>query len=136
MRKLLLASSCLLPLASLGQTAPALPADQARVECRYRLTYQPDSTDAKTRTEMLRLQIGSKLSRCENQATLFMDSVVTAALNASKANNGDTEHMDINLNGVSSGKFTGTYKAVIFKVPTTSTVVVYDNIAMTKYYYQ
>jgi GLPGLI family protein len=127
---------CLLSLASLAQTAPALPTDQARVECLYRLTYQRDSTDAKTRTELLSLQIGSKLSRCENQATLYMDSVVTAALAASKANSGDNEHMDINLNGIPSNKFTGEYKAFVFKVSTAATVVVYDRIGGTKYYYQ
>lgn len=136
MRWLYLLSVCLLPLASLAQTAPALPTDQARVECLYRLTYQRDSTDAQTRTEMLRLQLGSKLSRCENQATLFMDSVLTAAIAASKASNGDTEHMNINLNGISTSKFAGEYKAVVFKMSTASAVVVYDNIGTTKYYYQ
>ncbi|MGI4762537.1 MAG: GLPGLI family protein [Janthinobacterium lividum] len=127
---------CLLPLASLAQTAPALPADQARVECLYRLTYQRDSTDAKTRTETLRLQIGSKLSRCENQATLYMDSVMTAALNESQVSHGDNEHITINLNGTPSSKFTSEYKAVVFKIPTAATVVVYDRIGTTKYYYQ
>jgi GLPGLI family protein len=134
--KLFLALSCLLPLASRAQTATVLPADQARVECLYRLTYLRDSTDAKTRIETLRLQVGSKLSRCENRATLYMDSVLTAAINASKANYGNTEHMDINLNGIPSSKFTGDYKAVVFKVPTQSVEVVYDNIGTTKYYYQ
>lgn len=136
MLKILLTISCLLPLASLTQTAPTLPADQARVECLYRLTYQRDSTDAKTRTETLRLQIGNKLSRCENQAMLYMDSVMNAALAASKANYGNTEHIDINLNGIPSNKFTGEHKAVIFKVPTAATMVVYDRIGGTKYYYQ
>ena len=136
MHKLFLAAASLLPLASLAQTAPARPADQARVECRYRLTYQRDSTDAKTRTEMLRLQIGSKLSRCENQATLYMDSVLTAALNESQASHGDNEHINVNLNNVSSSKFTGEYKAVVFKIPTAGTEVVYDRIGTTKYYYQ
>jgi GLPGLI family protein len=136
MRNLLLAASCLLPLASFAQTAPTLPADQARVECLYRLTYQRDSTDAKTRTEMLRLQIGSKLSRCENRATLYMDSVMTAALTESQASHGDNEHVNVNLNGTPSSKFTSEYKAVVFKVPTVATEVVYDRIGGTKYYYQ
>lgn len=136
MRKLLLALGCLLPLASLAQTAPTLPADQARVECLYRLTYQRDSTDAKTRTETLRLQLGSKLSRCENLASLYMDSVLTAALNESQASHGDNEHLNINLNGTPSSKFAAGYRAVVFKIPTTATVVVHDNIGGTKYYYQ
>jgi GLPGLI family protein len=136
MRKILLALSCLLPLASPAQTAPALPTDQARVECLYRLTYQRDTTDAKMRTEILRLQIGRKLSRCENQASLYMDSVMTAALHESQASHGDNEHININLNGTPNSKFTGEYKAVVFKVPTTSTVVVYDHIGATNYYYQ
>lgn len=136
MRKLFLIAVSLLPLASLAQTAPTLPADQARVECRYRLTYQRDSTAAKTRTEMLRLQIGSKLSRCENQAMLYMDSVMTAALNESQVSHGDNDHININLNGTPSSKFTSEYKAVVFKVPTTGAEVVYDRIGTTKYYYQ
>jgi len=55
MRKLLLAAASLLSLASGAQTAPTLPADQARVECHYRLTYRPDSTSTETRTELTRL---------------------------------------------------------------------------------
>jgi GLPGLI family protein len=136
MRKLLFTLSCLLPLASLAQTTPALPADQAHVECLYRLTYQRDSTDAKTRTELLRLQIGSKFSRCENRAALYMDSVMNAALNESQASHGDNEHININLNGTPSSKFAAGYKSVVFKIPTTYTVVVHDNIGGTKYYYQ
>jgi len=104
------------------------------VECLYRLTYQRDSTDAKTRTETLRLQIGSKLSRCENLATLYMDSVLMAAINASQANYGDNEHVTINLNGIPSGRFAGEYKAVVFKAPTAGTEVVYDRIGETNYY--
>ena len=136
MRWISFALSCLLPLASLAQTAPTLPPDQARVECLYRLTYQRDSTNPATRTEMLRLQIGTKLSRCENQATLYMDSILTAATNASKAANGDTEHLNINLNGIPASKFTSEYKAIVFKISTTSTVVVYDHIGVTDYAYQ
>jgi GLPGLI family protein len=136
MHKLLLALSCLLPLASLAQTAPTLPADQTRVECLYRLTYLRDSTDAKPRTETLRLQLGSKLSRCENLATLYLDSVMNAALHESQVSHGDNDHVNINLNGTPSSKFAAAYKAVVFKIPTTSTVVVHDNIGGTKYYYQ
>ena len=51
-----------------------------------------------------------------------MDSVVTAALNASKATNGDNERMDINFNGISSSKFTDEYKAVVFKATTAAKV--------------
>jgi hypothetical protein len=69
---------CLLALASLAQTAPTLLADQARVECLYRLTHQPDSTDARMRTEFFRLRLGNKLSCFESKAQLFFDMVCQA----------------------------------------------------------
>ena len=55
-----------LPAFSAAAQTPTLLADQASVECLYHLTYQRDLINAKTRTEMLRLRLGSKLSRRKN----------------------------------------------------------------------
>jgi len=136
MLKILLTISCLLPLASLAQTAPTLPADQARVECLYRLTYRPDSTDAKTRTELTRLQIGNKLSRFETSNTLFLDSTMAATMATVTLAQQRGETPAIKIDNPDRSRFSSFFRGVIFKLPTAQEMAVYDRIGGTKYYYQ
>lgn len=119
-----------------AQSAPALPPDQCRIECLYRLSYQPDSTDKTdkaTRTELLRLQLGSQLSRFESRATLFMDSVVTTAFTNAQRLKGTGEVPHINLNGLPTSKFKASLKCLIYKVPTARQVLVYERIGIARY---
>jgi GLPGLI family protein len=132
----LLAATSLLPLASPAQTAPALPADQARVECRYRLTYQRDSTDAKTRTEFMRLQLGSKLSRCETENALFLDSTMTTTMAGITLAQQRGETPSFKIDNPDRSRFSTFFRGAIFKVPTTQQVLLYDRIGPTTYYYQ
>lgn len=67
MHRLYYSFACLLPLGAAAQT-PALPADQARLEINYQLTYWPDSTQPATRTDLARLLVGSRLSRFESRS--------------------------------------------------------------------
>lgn len=136
MRRLLLAAGCLLPLASRAQTAPALPPDQARVECRYRLTYRPDSTTQATRTEQFRLRLGSKVSCFESKAQLFFDSAATAAFARAEAIGGPDQVVEFNLNGIPSSSFVTRFKEKIYKIPTASVVAVYDAMGTSHYVYQ
>jgi len=126
-----------LPLAGRAQLAPALPPDQARIEARYRFTFRPDSTDPATRTEVLRLRLGSKLSRCENMATVYMDSVMTAAIVAAEPTpSGDDKVANIDLSHVPASRFNARFKEVIHKVPTAGTETVYNKIGAVQYVYQ
>lgn len=136
MRLLFLAAGGLLPLASLAQTAPALPPDQARVECLYRLTYRPDSTAEATRAEQFRLRLGSKVSCFESKAQLFFDSATTAAFARAEALGGPDKVVELNLNGTPTSSFVTRFKEKIYKVPTASVVAVYDAIGTTRYVYQ
>lgn len=115
------------------------PPDQCRIECLYRLRYQPDSTDKTdqaTRTELLRLQLGSQLSRFESKAQLFMDSVVTTAFVSAQRLKGTSEIPSINLNGLPASKFRASIKGVIYKVPTAQRVLVVERVGSTRYAYQ
>jgi len=136
MRKLLLAAASLLPLASPAQTAPALPPDQARVECRYRLTYRPDSTSAETRTGLTRLQVGSKLSRFETSNALFLDSTITGAITTANLAQQRGETPTIRVDNPDRSRFSTFFRGVVFKVPTTQEVLLYERIGPTTYYYQ
>jgi hypothetical protein len=77
MRWITVSLGLLLPLASLAQT-PTLAPELAVLVGSYRLTYQPDSTDAGMRTEFFRLRLGNKLSCFESKAQLFFDMVCQA----------------------------------------------------------
>ncbi len=137
MRFLLFLLLALLPLTGRAQSAPALPPDQARIEARYRLTYRPDSTAPATRTEAMRLRLGSRLSRCENMAKVYMDSVMAAAIATAEVSQaGDDKPLNIDLSHVPASKFHASFEEVIYKIPTSGTEAVYDNIGMGKYIYQ
>ena len=137
MRWLLFSVLYLAALAGRSQSAPALPPDTARIEVRYNLTYRPDSTDPATRTEVLRLRLGSRLSRCENIAKVYMDSVMAAAITAAEATqSGDDKVLNIDLSHISASKFHARFEEVIYKIPTAGTEAVYDGIGMGNYEYQ
>ncbi|AMR26019.1 hypothetical protein A0257_02155 [Hymenobacter psoromatis] len=63
------------PAAAQAPTPPLVP-EAATLVGTYRLTYQPDSTDAKTRTEILYLWLGKTLSLFESQGKFASDSLV------------------------------------------------------------
>ena len=137
MRQLiLLAATSLLPLASPAQTTPALPADQARVECRYRLTYRPDSTEATTRTELTRLQLGSKLSRFETENARFLDSTITGAITTANLAQQRGETPQVKINNPDRSRFSTFFRGAVFKVLAAQEVLLYDRIGPTTYYYQ
>jgi GLPGLI family protein len=121
---------------AVAQSMPVIPADQCRIEGIYRLNYQRDSTDKTIRTELLRLQLGSQLSRFESKAQLFMDSVVTTASASAQRMQGTGEVPSINLNGLPIRQFKASLKGVIYKVPTAKQVLVYERIGTARYVYQ
>jgi GLPGLI family protein len=137
LRYLLLACP-LLALPARAQTAPTLPADQARLECLYKFTYRLDSTTAATRTETMRLQIGSKLSRFESLNALRGDSVGEAAFAAAKLQSaGSGSIPTINLKGMENPAFRSSFRGqIIYKIPTSKQVVVTDKIFTSNYVYQ
>lgn len=134
----LLAASLLASFSARAQALPALPPDQTRVECLYRLTYKPDSTATATRTETMRLQIGSKVSRFESLSALRGDSVMKAVFLAAESEakaTGATPtiKMDAQTAQLYRTIFRGQY---IYKVATAQQVTVYDQIGTTHYVYQ
>jgi hypothetical protein len=113
-----------------AQTVPALPADQARLECLYTFTYRLDSTAAATRTETMRLRVGSKLSRFESLNALRGDSLGEAAFAAAKLQSaGSGTIPTIDLKGLNNPAFRSSFRGqIIYKVPTSKQVVVTDKI--------
>ncbi|MGI4870622.1 MAG: GLPGLI family protein [Janthinobacterium lividum] len=128
-----LASFCSLP--GLAQ-APTLSADLCRTECFYRLTYRPDSTVEATRTDQLRLQIGSKLSRFESRNAVYHDSVMAAVFDQANKTSGLGETRTIDLRGRGLETRRPSTTAVIYKVSGAQQVAVYDKIGTVAYTYQ
>lgn len=121
-----------------AQTAPPLPPDQARVECFYRLTYRLDSTAAATRTETMRLQVGSKWSRFESLNALRGDSIMTAAITAGQAQSkatGTMPTLNMDAMGITTTYRSGFRGQVIFKTPTARQVLVNDVMGSVHYAY-
>lgn len=123
----------LLATTAQAQLAPPLSPDQARLECFYRLTYRPDSTAPATRTETMRLQVGSKWSRFESLTALRGDSMLTATVTAAEAQAKATGTTPtINMDGTYRSGFRG---QVIFKTPTALQVLVTDKMGTVPYTY-
>lgn len=123
--------------AAFAQILPVLPPDQIRVECFYRLTYRPDSTAEATRTETMRLQVGSKLSRFESLNAVRRDSFLTATILAAQnqAQAGGTAP-SIKIDAESMAPYKTIFQGlVIYKVTAAKQVVVYDKIGITHYAY-
>lgn len=121
-----------------AQSAPPLPPDQARVECFYRLTYRLDSTALATRTETMRLQVGSKWSRFESLTALRGDSVTQAAVTAGLAQakaTGAVPTLDLRPLGLTTTYRTGFRGQVIFKTPAAQQVLVNDIMGTVHYAY-
>lgn len=135
LRYSLLAGS-LLALPARAQTVPALPADQVRLEAIYRLKYRTDSTAPATRSDVMRLQIGSKASRFESLNAVRGDSVVEAAFKMAQSQagtNGSTTNID--LGKVDMASFRTSFREVIFKVPAAKQLVFRDRIGLGKFAY-
>lgn len=124
------------PLPARAQAGPALPADQTRFEALYQLTFRPDSLAATTRREMMRLQLGSRLSRFESLNALRSDSVMEAVITRAERQKTAGENMTINLEGSGIQNFRTSFKEIIFKVPTARQIAVYDKIGTVRYTYQ
>ena len=135
-----LALSLLVPsLSSLparAQSGPALPADQTGFEALYQLTFRPDSLAATTRREVMRLQLGSRLSRFESLNALRSDSVMEAVITRAERQKTAGEAMHVNLVGSGIQNFRTSFKKIIFKVPTAWQIAVYDRIGTVRYTYQ
>lgn len=137
MRQLLLTAVFqLAALAAAAQTAPALPADQCRIEATYRLSYRPDSTAPATRTELMRLQLGSKLSRFASLNAARQDSIMNALVARAESMTPKGENININVDGTGFSTLQTKFKEVIYKVPTANQVAVYDEIGAVRYVYQ
>ena len=136
MRWLLFSVLYLAALAGRSQSAPALPPDTARIEAHYRLTYRPDSGDTTTRTELMRLRLGRRLSRFETSNALFIDSTITAAMASVTLAQQRGETPNINIDNPDRSRFSSFFRGVLFKMPTAKEVVVYDRIGRTRYVYQ
>jgi GLPGLI family protein len=106
------------------------------VECRYRLTYRPDSTDATTRTELTRLQLGSKLSRFETENALFLDSTLATTMATMGLAQQRGETPTVKIDNPDRSRFSTFFRGVVFKVPAAQEVFLYDRIGATTYYYQ
>jgi GLPGLI family protein len=133
----LLAGTLLAAATAHAQTLPALPSDQARLEAIYRLTFRPDSTAPATRTEPMRLQVGSKLSRFESLNALRGDSVLTVAMQAADVQAKATGTTPVlNMNGLGMAAYRSNFRGqVIYKVPTTKRIVVKDLMGIVHYVY-
>ena len=129
---LLLAGS-LLAAPARAQTVPGLPTDQVRLEAIYRLTYRPDSTAPATRSELMRLQLGSKVSRFESLTAVRGDSALKAQFDASIAQSKATGTVPtIKMEASYVSRFRG---QAIFKVPAGRQVVTTDKIEQVPYVY-
>ena len=135
LRYLLLAGS-LLALSAHAQTVPPLPADQVRLEAIYRLTYRTDSTAPATRSDVMRLQIGSKASRFESMNAVRGDSAMEAAFKTAQSQavtNGSTGI--ISIGKVDANAFRTSFREVIFKIPAAKQLVFRDRIGLGKFAY-
>ena len=125
-----------LALPARAQTVPTLPADQARLEAIYRLTYRPDSTAPATRSDIMRLQIGSKLSRFESLKAVRSDSTREARFKRAMSQavtDGDHIHIDMGKTDIASlGK---DFPEVIFKIPTAKRLVFRAHIGLGEFAY-
>lgn len=133
-----LLASVLLAAPAHAQTVPPLPADQVRLEAIYRLTYRPDSTAPATRTETMRLQIGSKWSRFESLTSLRGDSILTAAVMTGEAQSKATGVMptlNMDAMGLATTYRSGFRGQYIFKTPTAKQTLVADIMGTTHYLY-
>jgi GLPGLI family protein len=127
-----------LATAAQAQLAPPLPPDHARIECFYSLTYRLDSTAAATRTETMRLQLGSKWSRFESLNALRGDSILMAAITAGQAQAkaaGSMPTLDMGAMSMNTVYRSGFRGQTIFKTPTTKQVQVADLIGTVHYAY-
>lgn len=119
-----------------GQLASPLLPDQCQIECFYQISYRPDSTINSLRTEIMRLQLGRKLSRFESKNSMIRDSVVGAgianAISAEAAGGISTLKIDETTKGAMSTSF----RDIIFKVPSANHILVQDRIGSTRYQYQ
>jgi GLPGLI family protein len=129
----MLLAGVLLAVPVRAQVIPALPAEQVRLEAIYRLTYRPDSAAPATRSEMMRLQVGSQVSRFESLTAVRGDSAVFAQAKAAfdQAKAGGTVPT-LKIEGSYRTKFRG---QAIFKMPASRQVVVTEKLERLPYAY-
>ena len=127
---LLLALAALPGRRTLAQT-PALAPQSAVLVGTYRLTYQPDSTDPTTRTDMQCLLLGKTLSRFTSWATLANDSLL-AIFTALPFNQETAQQFSGQLEKISHSRF----HYNIYKTAATHQLVYDDTIGISHYRYE
>ncbi|MCI1188951.1 GLPGLI family protein [Hymenobacter sp. DH14] len=132
-----LLAGALLALPARAQTVPALPAtDQVRLEAIYRLTFRTDSTAPATRSDIMRLQIGSKMSRFESLNAVRGDSLVESAFKTAETQaTGSGSNKTIDMGKIDIGAFRTSFREIIFKIPAAKQLVFRDRIGLGKFAY-
>ena len=113
-----------------AQSVPTLPADQGRLECLYRLTYQPDSTNPNTRSEVMSLLIGASNSRFRSRQALAQDSLLTTT-EGQPFNAASAQLFADKLSKLPFSRFTYT----IYKNPAAKQVLFYSKMGNKLYAY-
>jgi GLPGLI family protein len=111
--------------------APTLAPEPAVLVGTYRLTYQPDSTDPTTRTDMQCLLLGKTLSRFTSRATLANDSLL-AVFNALPFNQETAQQFGGQLEKISHSRF----HYNIYKTAATHQLIYDDHIGLAHYRYE
>ncbi|MGI4762538.1 MAG: GLPGLI family protein [Janthinobacterium lividum] len=117
-------------LATTAQT-PALAPEPAVLVGTYRLTYQPDSTNPTTRTDIHYLLLGKTLSRFTSRATLASDSLL-AVFSTLPFNQDNVSLMSDQLMKIPHSRFS--YN--IYKTAATHRLIYDDRIGLTHYRYE
>jgi GLPGLI family protein len=130
MRWITVSLGLLLPLASLAQT-PTLAPELAVLVGSYRLTYQPDSTNPATRTDIQYLLLGKTLSRFTSRATLANDSLL-AVFNALPFNQDNLSLLDGQMEKIPHSRF----RYTIYKTAATHRLIYDDRIGLAHYRYE
>jgi GLPGLI family protein len=127
---LLLALAALPGRRALAQS-PALAPEPAVLVGTYRLTYQPDSTNSATRTDLMCLLLGKTLSRFTSRATLANDSLL-AIFNALPFNQDNLNVMSDQLMKLPHSSF----RYNVYKAATTRSLIYDDHIGLAHYRYE
>ena len=110
---------------------PPLPPEPATLLATYRLTYQPDSTDPATRTDLLYLWLGKGLSLFESQAKFDEDSLV-AVFDKLPFNQETAALITPQLMALPQSQFS----YAIYKTTAPRHLYYYDRIGLQHYHYQ
>ncbi len=118
------------PAAAQAPTPPLAP-EAAALVGTYRLTYRPDSTDAKTRTEIMYLLLGKTLSLFQSRGEQAGDSLATA-MDKLPFNQETVTLLTTQLLALPHSRFS----YLIYKTTAPRRVYCYDNIGLQHYRYE